>query len=132
MRYMNAMFRWLCGIDRCTRSLGSSDATQSEALADGRLSASAPSQALPLRHRFRPGVFVGAPTLARSGPSIAPRQQEHAMLHYALVFFVIALIAAVLGFGGLAASAAGIAKVLFIVFIVLAIASFLFGLIRGS
>ena len=49
------------------------------------------------------------------------------MLHYAVVFFVIALIAALFGFGGIAASAAGIAKILFIVFAVLAIASFLFG-----
>jgi uncharacterized membrane protein YtjA (UPF0391 family) len=40
------------------------------------------------------------------------------MLHYALVFFVIALIAAVFGFGGVAVAAAGIAKILFFVFIV--------------
>ena len=37
------------------------------------------------------------------------------MLHYALVFFVVAIIAAVLGFGGLAGAMAGIAKILFIV-----------------
>ena len=35
------------------------------------------------------------------------------MLHYAVVFFVIALIAALFGFGGIAAGAAGIAKILF-------------------
>lgn len=35
------------------------------------------------------------------------------MLHYAIVFLVIALIAAVFGFGGIAASAVGIAKILF-------------------
>jgi uncharacterized membrane protein YtjA (UPF0391 family) len=56
--------------------------------------------------------------------------QEPTMLHYAVVFFVIALIAAVFGFGGIAASAAGIAQVLFFVFIVLAVGSFLFGLIK--
>ena len=50
------------------------------------------------------------------------------MLHYAVVFLVIALIAAIFGFGGIAASAVGIAKILFVVFLVLAIASFLFGL----
>jgi uncharacterized membrane protein YtjA (UPF0391 family) len=43
------------------------------------------------------------------------------MLHYAAVFFVIALIAALFGFGGIAASAVGIAKILFIVFAVLAV-----------
>ena len=51
------------------------------------------------------------------------------MLHYAVVFFVIALIAALFGFGGIASSAVGIAKILFVIFVVLAVASFLFGLI---
>jgi len=49
------------------------------------------------------------------------------MLHYAIVFFVIALIAALFGFGGIAASAVGIGKILFFVFVILAIATFLFG-----
>lgn len=53
------------------------------------------------------------------------------MLHYAVVFFVIALIAALFGFGGIAAGAVGIAKILFFVFIVLAIAIFLFGSMKG-
>lgn len=52
------------------------------------------------------------------------------MLHYAVVFFIIALVAALFGFGGIAASAVGIGKILFMVFAVLAIVSFLFGLIR--
>ena len=52
------------------------------------------------------------------------------MLHYAVVFLIIALIAAVFGFGGIAASAVGIAKVLFVVFLILAVASFLYGLIN--
>ena len=51
------------------------------------------------------------------------------MLHYAVVFFIIALIAALFGFGGIAASAVEIGKILFIVFAILAVASFLFGLI---
>jgi uncharacterized membrane protein YtjA (UPF0391 family) len=49
------------------------------------------------------------------------------MLYWAAVFFVIALLAAIFGFGGLAASAAGVAKILFFVFLVLALVSFLFG-----
>jgi uncharacterized membrane protein YtjA (UPF0391 family) len=49
------------------------------------------------------------------------------MLHYAIVFFIIALIAAVFGFGGIAAGAMGIAKILFFVFIILAIAAFFMG-----
>ena len=49
------------------------------------------------------------------------------MLHYAVVFFVIAIIAAVLGFGGIAGSAAGTAKILFIGFLILAVVSMIFG-----
>ena len=54
------------------------------------------------------------------------------MLHYAVVFFVIALIAAVFGFGGIAAGAVGIAKVLFFVFIVLAAVSLMANLMRRA
>ncbi len=52
------------------------------------------------------------------------------MLHYAVVFFVIALIAALFGFGGIAAGAVGIAKILFFVFVVLAIGSLLIGMVN--
>ena len=54
--------------------------------------------------------------------SIIPTEPH--MLHYAVVFLVIALIAAVLGFGGIASGAAGIAKILFFVFLILAVVSF--------
>src|ERR1051326_1923678 len=49
------------------------------------------------------------------------------MLHYAWVFLVLAIIAAIFGFGGVAAAAAGIAKVLFFIFIAL----FVIGLLTG-
>jgi uncharacterized membrane protein YtjA (UPF0391 family) len=51
--------------------------------------------------------------------------EQTKMLHYAVVFFIIAIIAAVLGFGGIAAGAAGIAKILFFVFLILALVTFL-------
>ena len=54
------------------------------------------------------------------------------MLHYTVVFFVIALIAAAFGFGGLAAGAASIAKILFFVFLVGAVLSFLLGVMRKA
>lgn len=41
------------------------------------------------------------------------------MLRWALIFFVVALIAAILGFTGIALAAAGIAKVLFFIFVIL-------------
>lgn len=56
--------------------------------------------------------------------------QEMDMLHYALLFFIVALVAALFGFGGLAAGAASIAQLLFVVFIVMALASFVLGLLR--
>ncbi len=54
------------------------------------------------------------------------------MLHYAVVFLVIALITAVLGFGGIAGEAEAIAKLLFYVFVLLSAASFALGLVRKS
>jgi len=41
------------------------------------------------------------------------------MLGWAVVFLIIALVAAVFGFGGIAAASAGIAKLLFFIFLVL-------------
>jgi uncharacterized membrane protein YtjA (UPF0391 family) len=52
------------------------------------------------------------------------------MLRYAIIFFVVALVAALFGFGGIAASAAGIAQLLFYGFIILAIISLIVGLMR--
>lgn len=52
------------------------------------------------------------------------------MLRYAVIFFVIALIAALFGFGGIASGAVGIAKTLFFIFIVIALISFVVGLIK--
>ena len=45
------------------------------------------------------------------------------MLNWALTFFLIALVAAVLGFGGIAVAAAGIAKICFFIFLVLFVVS---------
>lgn len=50
------------------------------------------------------------------------------MLYWSAIFFVIALVAAALGFGGLADGAADIGKVLFFLFIILFIVSVLVGL----
>jgi uncharacterized membrane protein YtjA (UPF0391 family) len=49
------------------------------------------------------------------------------MLNWAFTFFVVAIIAAVLGFTSIAGSAIDIAKVLFFVFLVLAAVSFVLG-----
>ena len=49
------------------------------------------------------------------------------MLWYTIVFLIIAIVAAIFGFGGISQAAAGIAKVLFFVFLVLFIVSLIFG-----
>jgi uncharacterized membrane protein YtjA (UPF0391 family) len=49
------------------------------------------------------------------------------MLRWTAVFFLIAIIAAVFGFGGLSSGAASVAKALFVVFLVLAGLSLLVG-----
>jgi uncharacterized membrane protein YtjA (UPF0391 family) len=54
-----------------------------------------------------------------------------AMLGWALTFLIVALIAAVLGFGGIAGFAVEIAKIIFFVAIILFVISAIFGLVRG-
>jgi len=53
------------------------------------------------------------------------------MLYWAAVFFIIALVAAVFGFGNIAGGAASIAKVLFFIFLVLFVVSIVSGLLTG-
>jgi uncharacterized membrane protein YtjA (UPF0391 family) len=52
------------------------------------------------------------------------------MLRWAVTFFVIALVAAVLGFGGIAAGATEIAKILFFVFLIIFVVTLILGLRR--
>ncbi|XZE17581.1 DUF1328 domain-containing protein [Pirellulaceae bacterium SH449] len=54
------------------------------------------------------------------------------MLQLAIACLVIALIAAIMGFGGIAGSFVGVAKILFVVFLALAVLSYVFsGARRG-
>jgi uncharacterized membrane protein YtjA (UPF0391 family) len=52
------------------------------------------------------------------------------VLQWAVLFLVVALIAALLGFGGLAAASAGIAKLVFFVFLMLFAVSLIASLLR--
>ena len=54
------------------------------------------------------------------------------LLHWAIIFLVVALVAAVLGFGGVAGTAMQGAKLLFWVAIILAIVAFAVSLVRKS
>lgn len=52
------------------------------------------------------------------------------MLRWAVIFLVIAIIAAVLGFGGIAAGASEIARTLFFIFLVIFAVTLVMGLLR--
>jgi uncharacterized membrane protein YtjA (UPF0391 family) len=85
-----------------------------------------------VRTREPGGCAVNA---ARRFPSLSNRietslddSKEVPMLNWAILFFIIALIAAIFGFTGIASAAAGIAKILFFIFVVLFVLSLIFGL----
>lgn len=54
------------------------------------------------------------------------------MLYWALLFGVLALAAAVFGFGGIASGFASIAQILFFVFLALLVVSFVARALRGQ
>jgi uncharacterized membrane protein YtjA (UPF0391 family) len=54
------------------------------------------------------------------------------MLYYAIVFLVVAIIAAIFGFGGIALAAAGTAKLLFYIFLILFVVSLIVHFARGG
>jgi uncharacterized membrane protein YtjA (UPF0391 family) len=60
------------------------------------------------------------------------KHKEVVMLRWALGFFIVALIAAVLGFSGIAVASAGIAKILFFIFLVLFLVSLVSHLLRRT
>ena len=53
------------------------------------------------------------------------------MLRWALMFLIVAIIAAVFGFGGIAATSAGIAQILFFIFLVGFLITLVLGLVAG-
>ncbi len=53
------------------------------------------------------------------------------MLRWAFAFFIIAIVAGILGFGGIAAGASDIARVCFFFFIVVFVVSLVWGLMTG-
>ena len=53
------------------------------------------------------------------------------MLNYIVTFFILAVLAAFLGFGGLAADFAGVARLLAGLFVILFIATLVYSIITG-
>jgi uncharacterized membrane protein YtjA (UPF0391 family) len=60
------------------------------------------------------------------------RPQGGNMIRWALIFFVVALIAAAFGFLGIASAAVGIARLLFYIFVVLFLVSLIGGLVSRT
>jgi uncharacterized membrane protein YtjA (UPF0391 family) len=53
------------------------------------------------------------------------------MLRYAIIFFILAVVAAILGFGGLAGTFVSIAKFLAVLFVVLFVVSVIANMVSG-
>jgi uncharacterized membrane protein YtjA (UPF0391 family) len=59
------------------------------------------------------------------------RQQLMSLLKWALIFFLISIVAAIFGFGGVAAASADIARVLFYIFVVIFLVLLILGLLAA-
>lgn len=53
------------------------------------------------------------------------------MIGWAITFFLLAIVAAMFGFGGLAGTFASIAQLLTVLFVVLFLASLIYGMVTG-
>jgi uncharacterized membrane protein YtjA (UPF0391 family) len=70
------------------------------------------------------------PLVARCGV-LAGRIRKKSMLKWAIIFFIISVIAGLFGFTNIAAGARGIAKVLFFLFFVVFLIVLIFGVFLG-
>jgi uncharacterized membrane protein YtjA (UPF0391 family) len=68
-------------------------------------------------------VLIAPPTVAFESTAV----KGDPMLRWAIAFFLVAILAAALGFGGIAGDAAVLAKICFLIFLVLAVLSLFFG-----
>lgn len=73
------------------------------------------------------GIQIFPYTLVRRLLHFNVQPKSEFMLRWSVIFFVIAVIAAIFGFGGIAEGAADIAKVLFFIFLALFVIAILFG-----
>jgi uncharacterized membrane protein YtjA (UPF0391 family) len=83
-------------------------------------------QELPTEITESAGSYLSVPQsrLAVAGKGNYTLRPEALMIYWALMFLLVAVIAAVFGFTGVAVAAAGIAKLLFFVFLVLFVVTF--------
>lgn len=74
-----------------------------------------------------PGTKISCIQAQSDCPALMYHLNSVIMLRWSIIFFVIAIIAAIFGFGGIAEGAADIAKVLFFIFLALFVIAILFG-----
>jgi uncharacterized membrane protein YtjA (UPF0391 family) len=77
---------------------------------------------------------AGSPAMHGSDPrsGVESSDRSQTMLKWALIFFIVAIVAAAFGFTGIAAGAATIAKVLFGIFLVVFLIFLVLGLMAGE
>jgi uncharacterized membrane protein YtjA (UPF0391 family) len=75
---------------------------------------------------------AGAALLKRGARTATRHRKEADMLGWALVFFIVALVAGYFGFIGLSGALASIAQILFVIFLVLLVISFVARALRGN
>lgn len=75
-------------------------------------------------------MAIGLLLQFRTAGKVSADGRRPGMLSWALVFFIVAILAAIFGFAGISVAAAGIAKILFFLFLVLFVISLVFGLAR--
>jgi uncharacterized membrane protein YtjA (UPF0391 family) len=68
---------------------------------------------------------------AACGYFSAPRSAAMTLLKWALIFFIISIIAAIFGFGGVSAAAADVARILFFIFVVIFVVLLVLGLLAA-
>ncbi len=66
------------------------------------------------------------------GTNAVTNKKETIMLGWAIAFFILAIVAAALGFGGIAGASAGIAQILFFVFLALLVLTFVVRAVNGK
>jgi uncharacterized membrane protein YtjA (UPF0391 family) len=74
-------------------------------------------------------ILCTQPVSADGSPT--KRYQLMSLLKWALIFFLISIVAAIFGFGGVAAASADIARVLFYIFVVIFLVLLILGLLAA-
>jgi uncharacterized membrane protein YtjA (UPF0391 family) len=80
----------------------------------------------------RGGFVAGVAHLRCHVPKGTSHLQGGTMLRWAVIFFIIAIIAGIFGFGGIASESAGIAKILFTIFLIIFVVTLILGLAAGK